>query len=102
MKKAFLSILFMAIVFASCTTTRVANINSTNTKVQIFVSTLPEKTYQEIAYLQCDGGIFNTPQQLLNGLTKKAEQLNANAIIKVKYDFQGIWPVASAVAIKYK
>ncbi len=92
----------MAIAFASCTTTRVANLNSSNTKVQIFVSMLPEKAYQEIAYIQCDGGIFNTPQQLLKGLTKKADQLNADAIIKLKYDFQGIWPVASAVAIKYK
>lgn len=67
--------LLMAIVFASCTTTRVANLNSTNTKVQIFVSTLPEKAYQEIAYVQCDGAIFHTPQHLLNGLVKKAEKI---------------------------
>lgn len=102
MKKALLSILVIPIALASCTTTRVAKLNSTNTKIQIFVSTLPERAYQEIAYVQCDGGIFNTPQQLLNGLTKKAERLNADAIVKVKYDYQGIWPIASAVAIKYK
>jgi hypothetical protein len=102
MKRAFYSLVVLSVLLLSCTTTRVASLNNPNEKLQIFISNLPDKPYTEIAYLQCDGGIFNTPQQLLNGLKKKAITLNADAIIKVKYDFQGILPVASAVAIKYQ
>lgn len=91
-----------SLLMISCTTTRVATINNLNEKPEVFISALPTKPFVEIAYLQCDGSIFNTPQQLLNGLKRKANQLNADAIIQVKYDFQGIWPVASAIAIKYK
>lgn len=102
MKKAVFSIVIFSLLMISCTTTREATLNTSNEKLEIFVSLLPDKAYIEIAYIQCDGGIFNTPQQLLNGLKKKAVQLNADAIVKVEYDYQGIWPVASAIAIKYQ
>ncbi len=102
MKRAHFSIVLLSLLMVSCTTTRVATLNNSGDKIQVFASNLPDKPYTEIAYIQCDGGIFNTPQQLLNGLKKKAENINADALIKVKYDFQGIWPVASAIAVKYK
>lgn len=94
--------IILATTISACTTTRVASLHAENSKVQIYVSKIPERPYYEIAYIQCDGAIFHTPQHLLNGLVKKADKLNADAIINVKYDFQSIWPVASAVAIKYK
>lgn len=65
------------------------------------MSKLPEKEYVELSYIQTDGAIFHTPAQLLKGLKKKAQKINADAIINIKYDFQAWYPVVSGVAIRY-
>ena len=44
---------------------------------------------------------IHTPQQLLDGLKKKAAELQADAVINIKYDFQGWYPLVSGTAIKY-
>ncbi len=88
--------------FTSCTTTRVAMLSKTETeKVELFTTRQPERKYVEISYLQVDGSVFNTPQKLLNGLKKKADEMKADAIINIKYDFQAWYPIASGTAIKY-
>jgi hypothetical protein len=95
-------IALVAVLFASCTSTRIAALeNKPGENLEIFMSKLPEKKYKEVAYLQCDGSIFHTPQHLLNGLKKKALSIKADALIQVKYDYQAWYPNASAVAIVY-
>ena len=101
MKHLFIGTLIF--VSSSCTTTRVAELtNSTNENVQLYTTIIPNKEYIEICYIQTDGAVYHTPQQLLNGLKKKASLLKADAVINIKYDFQGWYPLVSGTAIKYK
>lgn len=94
--------LILVVTMTSCTTTRVATLTkSENETIELFTTKLPDKKYVEISYIQTDGGIFNTPQQLLNGLKKKAVELKADAVINIKYDFQSWYPIVSGTAIKY-
>ena len=104
MKKIiFLTIIFVSTIYCSCTTTRVASLSQqSNENIELYTTKIPDKNYEEIYYIQTDGAIFHTPQQLLNGLKKKAFELNADAVINIKYDFQGIYPIISGTAIKYK
>lgn len=102
MKFTFGLLLMLSLLFFGCVSTREAVLNPQNTRLEIYTSTLPQKPYTEIYYIQSDGAVFHTPQKLLSKLTEKAEILNADAIINVKYDFQGWYPIASATAIKYK
>ena len=99
------NILFGLIIIAkisSCTTTRVATLTKVeNETIELFTTKVPDRKYVEISYIQTDGAIFNTPQQLLNGLKKKAIELKADAVLNIKYDFQAWYPVVSGTAIKY-
>ncbi len=90
-------------MFTSCVTTNVANLQrSSNDKMDVFVVKTPDREYTELKYIQANGSIFHTPEQLLNKLTQRAKKEGADAIMNVKYDFQNAWPIASATAIKYK
>ena len=94
--------LILIVTTSSCTTTRVATLTKgDNETVELFTTKFPDRKYVEVSYIQTDGGIFHTPQQLLNGLKKKATELKADAVINIKYDFQGWYPVVSGTAIKY-
>jgi hypothetical protein len=101
----FKNVLFGLLTIAtisSCTTTRVATLTKgENETIELFTTKLPDRKYVEISYIQTDGGIFHTPQQLLNGLKKKATELKADAVINIKFDFQAWYPVVSGTAIKY-
>jgi uncharacterized protein YbjQ (UPF0145 family) len=100
--KSTIVLLGLVLAITSCTTTRVANlIKSENETIELFTVKLPDRKYEEISYIQTDGGIYQTPQKLLNGLKKKAIELKADAVINIKYDFQGWYPVVSGTAIKY-
>lgn len=101
-KSAVLALILIA-ALSSCTTTRVATLTkSENETIELFTTKIPERNYDEIGYIQTDGGIFHTPQQLLNGLKKQATELQADAVINIKYDFQAWYPIVSGTAIKYK
>ncbi|GCD78986.1 hypothetical protein [Schleiferia thermophila] len=94
--------LILVVTMTSCTTTRVATLTKgDNETIELFTTKLPDKKYSEISYIQTDGAVFHTPQQLLNGLKKKAIELKADAVINIKYDFQAWYPVVSGTAIKY-
>ncbi|MDD2385646.1 MAG: hypothetical protein PHP52_02565 [Bacteroidales bacterium] len=86
----------------SCVTTKTANLTlSENNKLELYTSIIPDRNYTEIAYIEASGGVFHTPQNLLNGLIKKSIELNADALINIKYDFQCLNPIASGTAINY-
>ena len=94
---------FLLLTITSCTTTRIAELTtSSNETVELYTTKIPTKEYTEICYIQTDGGVYHTPQQLLNGLKKKAIEVKADAVINIKYDFQGWYPLVSGTAIKYK
>ena len=95
--------LLIITALSSCTTTRVASLlKSENDKIEFYTTKIPDRNYTELSYIQTDGGIFNTPQQLLNGLKKKAIELKADAVINIKYDFQAYYPIVSGTAIRYE
>ena len=71
-------------------------------KTELFTTKIPDRNYVEISYIQTEGAVFHTPQELLNELKKKAAELQADAVINIKYDFQGWSPFVSGTAIKYK
>lgn len=85
----------------SCTTTRYAALND-NPDIEIFTSTAPDRPFNEVNYIEISGGLFHTPQHLVNGLKKKAIEQDADAIINVKFDFQFWWPIVSGTTIKYR
>lgn len=94
--------IFCILISAGCTTTRTATLTTAeNEKIDLYVTKLPQRDYIEISYLQTDGSVFHTPQKLLDGLKKKAVELEADAIIAIKYDFQAWYPNASGIALKY-
>jgi hypothetical protein len=94
--------LILITIISSCTTTRVAKLTKgENETIELFTTKLPDRKYVEISYIQTDGGIFHTPQKLLNGMKKKAIELKADAIINIKYDYQAWYPFVSGTAIKY-
>lgn len=94
--------LILVLTITSCTTTRVATLTKgENETIELLTTKLPDRQYVEISYIQTDGGIFHTPQNLLNGLKKKAIEIKADAVINIKYDFQAWYPVVSGTAIKY-
>lgn len=100
--KNVLFVLIIITIISSCTTTRVATLTKgENETIELFTTKLPDRKYVEISYIQTDGAIFHTPQQLLNGLKKKATELKADAVVNIKYDFQAWYPVVSGTAIKY-
>jgi hypothetical protein len=74
--------LILTITMTSCTTTRVATLTKgDNETIELFTTKLPDKKYVEICYIETSGGIFHTPQQLLNGLKKKAIEIKADALL---------------------
>jgi len=98
-----LGLISVLIITTSCTTTRIATLTTDeNEKIELFTSNLPQRDYIEICYIETSGGIFHTPQNLLNGLKKKATELEVDAVINIKYDFQAWYPIASGIAVKYK
>ena len=102
LRKVLIGLIVIA-ALTSCTTTRVATLaKSESETIELFTTKIPDKSYEEISYIQTDGGIFHTPQKLLNGVKKKASELQADAVINIKYDFQAWYPVISGTAIKYK
>jgi len=103
MRKLLVRLFSILLLVSSCTTTRIATLTTTeNEKIELFTTKLPQREYIEIYYIQTDGGIFHTPQKLLDGLKTKAIELNADAIIEIKHDFQAWYPIASGIAVKYK
>ncbi|HOF16491.1 MAG TPA: hypothetical protein PLF32_07330 [Bacteroidales bacterium] len=102
-KSAIFGLILIAVLSTSCTTTRVASLTkSENETVELFTTKIPDKNYEEISYIQTEGGIFHTPQKLLDGLKKKASELQADVVINIQYNFQAWYPFVSGTAIKYK
>ncbi|MDD4149841.1 MAG: hypothetical protein PHE33_07415 [Bacteroidales bacterium] len=98
----FVSICIFAFCLTNCLTTIYAKLSlPENNNLELYTSIIPELSYTEIAYVEASGGAFHTPQNLLNGLIKKSIELKADALINIRYDFQGLCPIASGTAIKY-
>ena len=103
LKFAALAGLIICLSQTSCTTTSVANLQrSSPGEVEVFTTIKPAGEYTELKYIQVDGSLTTRPEKLLTKLTERAKKEGADAVINVKYDFQGHLPIVSGTAIKYK
>ncbi|MDD3740558.1 MAG: hypothetical protein PHH30_04890 [Bacteroidales bacterium] len=90
-------------IISGCATTRIVNLPKPSDEgVEVYMTQMPDKAYNEIKYIQVDGAIFHTPERLMIDLSEKAKVEGADAVINVKFDYQAWYPVLSGVAIKYK
>ncbi|MDN5355166.1 MAG: hypothetical protein PWQ43_108 [Rikenellaceae bacterium] len=101
--KKILGFILVILIFTSCVTTQVANLQKeTSSDIEIFYASQPNKEYTEIMYIQANGGIFHSPEKILEKLKERANKEGADAIINIKFDYQFWWPNVSGIAIKYK
>lgn len=94
-------------IITSCVTTHTAYFNSTKDKkeIEVFMTKLPDRPYEEIAFIDASGSIFHGSKSLLRNLKQRAEKENADAIINVKFTYIP-WvlvsiPAVEGVAVKY-
>jgi len=95
-------------ILSSCVTTQSAYLQPSKESkdIDVFMTTLPDKQYDEIIYIEASGSIFHGKKALLRKLKQKAVKENANAIISVKFGYIP-WalssiPMVDGIAIKYK
>lgn len=104
MKRSLFLLLLLLLLLQSvaCISTRTASLRpQRGAALALYMTQLPAKPYEELCYIQADGSLLSTPQQLLKALEKKALELDAQAVIQIRYSFQGIYPVISGVAVRY-
>lgn len=89
------------ILFISCSSTRVAKVDYAGENIELYFTKKPNVEYKEVCFLETSGSLFTSRQQLLNALVKKAKAQNINALLNIQFQYQFIWPSASAIGIKY-
>lgn len=98
-----------ALFFSSCVSTQVARLNvaqKNEGQLEVYMTSLPNRPYEELVYLESSASIFHSKKALLKKLKRKALKENADAIVAVKFGYipwisAGI-PMVEGVAIKYK
>lgn len=95
-------------IFSSCVTTMTANLQPSKDgkDIAVFMTSLPDKQYDEMLYIEASGSVFHPQKVLLKKLKQKATKEGADAIINVKFSYIP-WvlmsiPTVEGVAIKYK
>ncbi len=103
-----LILFFTLMLLSSCVTTQMVTLqdNNIHKNVKVYFTKLPDCAYEEIAYLDASGSVFHGPESLLKNLVKKADRIQADAIIQVRFYYIP-WvlmsiPSASAIAIRFK
>lgn len=98
----------ISIIFTSCVTTQSVYLQPSKDKkeVDVFMTKIPDRPYEEIAFIDVSGSVFHGSKSLLKNLKQRAAKENADAIIHVKFTYIP-WvlmsiPAAEGVAIKYK
>ena len=106
-KKITRLLLLLSVTFVSCVSTSVTNIQRTSSSdnIQVYISKIPDKPFEEIAHLASAGSIFHSEKALLKKLKAKAVKENADAIINLKFGFIP-WlfvsiPMVEGTTIKY-
>ncbi|MBI4931645.1 MAG: hypothetical protein HY841_12825 [Bacteroidetes bacterium] len=95
-------------ILSSCITTSTARLQPSagSNDMEVFMTTLPAKPYDEISYIEASGSIFHTQKALLRKLKQRAAKEGADALIQVTFSYIP-WalmsiPTVEGVAIKYK
>ena len=100
MKLGKLVAVMALLVCFGCSSTR--NMSLTTQSSGLYYSKLPERPYQEMAYVEATGSIFTSRQHLTRKLQQEQARSQGDALIQVRHDFVFWWPHASAIVVKYQ
>lgn len=103
------SILFVIIGLSSCTSSQFTQLNSTpeSGDVAVYYHTqTPDRDYEIIGHIETSGWIFTSNKALIKGLSAKAKNATADAVIDVEFDHiphitSGI-PMVSGLAVSWR
>lgn len=101
--------LTLVIVITSCTSSQFTQLNSTpeSGDVAVFYHTqTPDRDYEIIGHIETSGWIFTSNKALIKGLSAKAKNATADAVIDVEFDHiphisSGI-PMVSGLAVRWR
>lgn len=107
----FLIAFFVSILYlASCTSSQYTYLDRSDKKspqidVYMIDQQQPNQEYDVLAYIETSGWVFTNKKQLLRGLRNKAKNLEADAIIDVRFFYiphlvSGL-PTVEGIAVKY-
>lgn len=98
----------LSVLMTGCITTQSVNLKALqdSNELDIFITSLPDKPYEEIAFIEASGSVFHGSKSLFRSIKQQAQEEGADAIIQVKFTYIP-WvlmsiPSAECVAIKYK
>jgi len=105
MKKLFpylFGILCLAIL-GSCTTTRTfSTISEDYEGIEVYTAKIPDKKFQEIKFIEVQGGWFSGPNGLMTKLIKRAKNEGADGLVNVQYNTLHVGSTISGTAIKFE
>lgn len=94
--------LLATLMLPGCTSTFIAPLQRPHLpNLEVYTTKIPDRDYIELAYIQVDGSLFTRPEKLMSRITERAVLIGADAVIRIRYDFQGHLPIISGTAIRY-
>lgn len=92
------------ILQASCVSTQVVSVRSAGANnMPVYLAGTPTPDFTPQMYIEASGGIFTNKKQLLGKLKQRAQrEAGINAIINVRFSYQGLWPIVDGVAATTK
>ena len=96
----YLTLLSAGLSLGGCATARFTPLADPAT-TNVYFSTMPDRPYREIGFVEYEGTIFSHREQLLKRLVERKAMVHGDAIIQVRFDYEFWWPRASGIIIKY-
>ena len=84
---SFLSSILILVFLASCTTTRsISTMEGSYEGMEVFTAKFPEKEFQEIKFIEVQGGWFTGTRGLMEKLEQRARKSGADRLVNVQYN----------------
>ncbi|WP_194774725.1 hypothetical protein [Pararhodonellum marinum] len=104
--RKLLPVLFAMIIFValgSCTSTSsIPTAEGSFEGIEVFTAKIPDKNFEEIKFIQVQGGWFSGPRGLMNTLVKRAKSEGADGLVNVQYNTLHIGSTISGTAVKFE
>ncbi len=70
--------------------------------LEVYSMKIPSKEYIEIKYMEVEGSLFSSPENLMKKLSTEAQKEGADALINVQIAHVVCRPLIWGIAVKYK
>lgn len=102
-RKTLMGLSFI-ILQSSCVSTQIASLKATGNKdIPVYMVGTPTPEFTPNTYIEASGGIFTNKKQLLNKLkTRAGKEQNTDALVNVRFGYQGIWPYVDGITVTTK